>query len=97
MTILPVFDRVRRLVWTRAALQGIGPAVIGVLAVSLVQLAPHALPDPLAIAMLLATVVALFVWRLGAATLLLTGAVVGALRSRLFSLPGVKTALSIKL
>jgi chromate transporter len=95
LTILPVFDRVRTLVWTRAALQGIGPAVIGVLAVSLVQLAPHALPDPLAIAMLIATVIALFVWRIGVVKLILAGAGCGILRSRLLSLPGVKAALAL--
>ena len=63
LAILPTFDRVRRLVWTRAALRGIAPAVIGVLAVSLVRLAPYALPDVFAIATLLATVVVLLVWR----------------------------------
>src|SRR5207249_11045238 len=35
LAVLPVFDRVRTLVWMRAAMRGIGPAVIGVLAVSL--------------------------------------------------------------
>ncbi len=97
LAILPVFDRVRTLVWTKAALQGIGPAVIGVLAVSLVRMAPHALPDPFAIAMLMATVLALLVWRLGAVKLMLTGAVCGVLRSRLLSLSGVRVALSIRL
>jgi chromate transporter len=63
--ILPVLDRVRRVAWMRAAMTAIGPAVIGILAVSLVKLAPHALPDPFAIMMLIATVVALLVWRIG--------------------------------
>src|SRR6266542_5641310 len=49
LAILPALDRIRKLVWTRAALRGIAPAVIGVLAVSLVRLAPYALPDVLAL------------------------------------------------
>ncbi len=78
-------------------MQGIGPAVIGVLAVSLVQTAPHALPDPFAIAMLIATVITLLVWRIGAVKIMITGSVFGVLRSRLLALPGVKAALSISL
>jgi len=97
LAILPVFDHVRTLVWTRAALRGIGPAVIGVLAVSLVQMAPHALPDPFAIAMLIVTITVLLAWRIGAVKLMLAGAVLGMLRSRLGSFPGVQAALSIRL
>src|SRR6266478_1405018 len=63
LAILPAFDRVRKLVWTLAALRGIAPAVIGILAVSLVRLAPYALLDLFAIATLGATVVVLMVWR----------------------------------
>jgi chromate transporter len=92
LSILPAVDRVRTLVWTRAAMRGIGPAVIGVLAVSLVQLAPHALPDPVAIAVLLVTVTALLVWRVGAVKLMIAGSIVGVLR-RLLSLPGARAAL----
>jgi hypothetical protein len=53
----------------------------------LVQIAPHALPDPFAIAMLITTVIALLVWRIGAVRLLVAGSVLGILRTRLFSLP----------
>ena len=95
LSILPVFDRVRTLVWTRAAMRGIGPAVIGVLAVSLWQLAPHALPDPFALAVLMATVIALAVWRVGTVKVMLLGSVVGLLRSRFFPLRGVKAALAM--
>ena len=97
LAILPVLHRVRALVWTKAAMQGIGPAVIGVLAVSLVQMVPHALPDPLALAMLLATVIALLMWRIGTVKMMLAGSVFGVLRSRLLSLPGVKAAFSLGL
>jgi chromate transporter len=94
LAILPAFDRVRRLLWTRAALKGIAPAVIGVLAVSLVRLAPHALPDVFAIATLLATVVVLMVWRVATLKVIFLGAILGIVRNRLFSLPGAKAVLS---
>ena len=97
LSILPVFNRVRTLVWTKAAMQGIGPAVIGVMAISLAHMAPHALPDPFAVALLLATLLVLGVWRLSAVTLMLAGAVAGVLRSRLWSLPGARAALSLSL
>jgi chromate transporter len=45
LVILPVLDRVRKLAWMRAVMKGMGPAVIGVLAVSLIRVAPAALPD----------------------------------------------------
>ena len=97
LAILPTFDRARNLVWTRAAMRGIGPAVIGVLVVSLLQLAPHALPDPFAITVLAATVIALLLWRVGTIKLMIAGSVLGVLRSRLSSFPAVKAALSASL
>jgi chromate transporter len=93
LAILPALDRVRKLVWTRAALRGIAPAVIGILAVSLVRLAPYALPDPFAIAALVATVVVLMVWRVATLKIMLLSAVLGIVRSRLFSLPGARALL----
>jgi chromate transporter len=81
LALLPVLDRVRTLVWTKATLQGIGPALIGVIAVSLVQMAPQAVPDPFAIAVLIATVTAPLVWRFSALKLIIAGAVFGVIRS----------------
>ena len=78
-------------------MRGIGPAVMGILAVKLVQMAPHALPDPVAVTILIATVIALLAWRIGAIKLMIAGSVVGVLRTRLFSIPGMKTVLSISL
>jgi chromate transporter len=86
LAMMPVYDRVRTLVWTKAALQGIGPALIGVICVSLVQMAPYAVPDPFAIAVLIATVIALLVWRFSAFKLIIAGAVFGMLQSYWFSL-----------
>lgn len=93
LSILPLFERMRKLIWTRAALKGVGPAVIGVLVVSLFQMAPYALPDPIAIAILFGTVAALLAWRASAIKLLLAGALVGVLRSRLLPLLGVRAIL----
>ncbi len=93
LSMLPMFERVRTLLWTKAAMKGIGPAVIGVMAVSLVKMAPHALPDPFAIVILIGTLIALLGWRIGAIKLVMAGAVLGVLRSRLLSLPGVRAIL----
>jgi chromate transporter len=92
LPILPIYERVRKLVWTTAAMKGIGPAVMGILTVKLFQIAPHALPDPFAVAILIATVIALLASPIGAVKLMVAGSVLGILRSRLFSLPGVKAA-----
>jgi len=93
LSMLPMFERVRTLVWIKAAMKGVGPAVMGVLAVSLVWMAPHALPDPFAIAILMGTLMALLAWHIGAIKLMLAGAVLGVLRSRLTSLPSVRVTL----
>ena len=93
LAVVPAFDHVRKLVWTKAAMRGIGPAVIGMLGVSLVRMAPHALPDVLAAVTLIATVIALMVWRVGSVKAMLLGSLLGVLRSRLSSLRAVKGAL----
>lgn len=83
LSILPVFENVRKLAWTKAAMKGIGPAVIGVLAVSLFQIAPHALPDVFALTILAATVFLLLVWRVGVVKLMIGGAILGGVRRHL--------------
>src|SRR5215813_4685083 len=97
LPILPVYERVRKLVWATAAMKGIGPAVIGILAVKLVQMGPHALPDRAAVAILIATVIALLVSRIGVVKTMIAGSIFGVLRSRFFSVPGVKQTLSMSL
>jgi chromate transporter len=94
LAILPALEQARKLVWTRAALRGISPAVIGVLAVSLVRLAPHAVPDVFALLTLAATVVVLMVWRVATIKVMLGGAVLGIARSRLLALPVTRSLLS---
>jgi len=93
LPILPIYDRVRKLVWTTAAMKGIGPAVMGILAVKLGQMAPHALPDFAAVAILIATIIILVTSRIGAVKIMIAGSVFGVVRSRFFSLPGIKVAL----
>jgi chromate transporter len=88
--VLPVLDRVRKLAWVRAVMKGMAPAVIGVLAVSLFRLAPAALPDPFAVAILAATLLVLVVFRIGAFKLMIAGAILGVLRSYLPAIPGFK-------
>src|SRR5215813_140457 len=92
LVILPALDRVRKLVWMRAMMKGMAPAVIGVLAVSLVRLVPAALPDPFAVAILAATLLALTMTKLGVFKLMIAGAVLGILRSRVPTIAGFKTA-----
>jgi len=97
LALLPMFDRVRTAGWARAAMRGIGPAVIGVLAVSLLRLAPHALPDTFAVVMLGGTVIALAYWRVGTLKLMLGGSVLGVLRSRVPTLHVLRSVLSARL
>ena len=94
LTILPMFERVRTLGWIKAAMQGVGPAVSGMFAVSLVRMAPHALPDLFAITILIGTVITLVTVRIGAIKLMIGGAGLGVLRSRLCSLSGVRATLT---
>ncbi|PYM22302.1 MAG: hypothetical protein DMD78_14940 [Candidatus Rokuibacteriota bacterium] len=83
LAVLPVLDRVRALAWVRAIMEGLGPAVIGVLAVALARLAPHAVPDWPAALMLVLTLAALLLSRIGPFRLMLAGALAGVLRARL--------------
>ena len=83
LAILPALDRVRDLAWTKAIIQGIAPGVIGVMGVALARMAPHAAPDPIAIVVLIATVVVMLAWRLAPLKVMAGGAVAGLVRNRL--------------
>jgi len=80
LAILPVLERARRLAWATAAMNGIGPAVIGALAVSLARLAPYAVPDVVSFVILIVTIVVLALRRLGPFPLMLAGGALGVLR-----------------
>jgi chromate transporter len=92
LVILPVLDRVRQLAWMRAIMRGMGPAVIGVLAVSLARLAPAALPDLFAVVILAATVVAMVSLRMSAFRVMIAGAALGVLRHQLPVFRSVRAA-----
>jgi len=81
LSILPVFEKARALLWTRAAMKGIGPAVVGVLGLSLLRMGPHALPDFTAAAIFLLALAALIAWQVGIFKLMAGGALFGALRT----------------
>ena len=83
LAILPVLDRVRQMAWVKATMKGMAPAVIGVLAVSLIRLSPAAVPDPFALLILIGTIAATLALRGGAFKVMIGGAVLGVLRSQL--------------
>jgi len=95
LVLLPVFDRIRNLTWARAVMQGIVPGVIGVMAVALVRMTPHAAPDPLAIAALVVVATTLILWRIAPLKVMLGGSVFGILRDRVCELPSVRTVLCV--
>ncbi len=80
LSLLPAFDRVKQIVWIKAALKGIGPVVIGMITVTLVRMLPAALPDMLTIVMAIATVIILGLWRrVGPLSLMVCGGALGLL------------------
>ena len=79
LSILPVLEHVRRLTWIKAAMRGISPAVIGAIAVAILQLAPHAAPDVFTGVVLVLTVIAMLAWKLPVLPSLLCGGLIGIL------------------
>jgi len=83
LAVLPMMERIRRLAWMRAALQGIGPAVIGMAAVAVIRMVPHAIPGVIPGFLAVSTMAAMGRWRLSPIPLMLGGAAVGlVLRGR---------------
>lgn len=79
LSILPMFERIKKITWMKGALKGISPAVIGMIAVAMLQMLPKAVPDWLAAGLLLATI-ALMLWRkTGPLPLMLAGGTIGFL------------------
>lgn len=85
VVLLPLFDRARDLAWAKAVLQGIVPSVIGVMAIALTRMTPHAVPDVFAAIVLVATVVIMLMKPIGPIKILLAGSVVGLLRQRVLA------------
>ena len=77
LSIVPALRRFRELLWIKAAMRGIVGAVIGVLAVSIARLLPHATPDAFTFVVFALTVAVILLWRLAPVTLMLTGSVIG--------------------
>jgi chromate transporter len=80
LSVLPLLRRMRNLQWLRAFMRGVGPAVIGALAVSLAQMAPHAAPDIFTWVVLTLTVTILLLRNVGPLPLVLGGGFIGVLR-----------------
>jgi len=76
----------RSLAWAKAVIQGVVPAVIGVMVVAILRMWRSAAPDPLATLVLVATVAVLHLSRVTPMKVMLGGAAVGVLRSRLVAL-----------
>ena len=89
LSILPIVARLRDVAWLRAAMRGIGAAVIGALVVSLLQMAPQAVPDAFTWLLFVVAVAAITFWRAGSLPLMLGGASIGA-ASRLQPLQRLK-------
>ena len=79
LSILPVFERIQRIRWMKAALSGIGPAFIGMIAVALFQMLPNALPDLITAALALAAMAALLWLRASPLALMAVGGGLGLL------------------
>jgi len=79
LTVLPIIKRMGNLGWLRAFMRGVGPAVIGALAVSLAQMAPHAAPDWVTWLLLAGTVAFMLRRNTGPLPLMLGGGAIGIL------------------
>jgi chromate transporter len=77
LSILPLLRRMRHLQGLQAFMRGVAPAVIGALAISLLQMAPHAAPDVFTSLLLALTVLAIFARNLGPLPLMLSGGLAG--------------------
>ena len=77
LSILPWMARIKEWRWMKAALKGIGPAVIGLLLVALGQMLPAAVTDVFTGVLMLAAVTGLMIWRVGPLPPVLAGAAAG--------------------
>src|SRR5262249_19532478 len=84
LSILPLLNKMKDLQWLTAFMRGVGPAVIGALAVSLVQMAPHAAPDPFTWILMALTVGVILLRNVGPLSLVASGAVIGLLAKNEF-------------
>jgi chromate transporter len=79
LSILPILRKMADLHWLRAFMRGVGPAVIGAIAVSLVQMIPHAAPDFFTRCLLVLTIAVILLRNVGPLPLMAGGALIGLL------------------
>jgi len=77
LSVFATLRRFRELLWIKAALRGLSAAIIGVVAVALLSMAPQAVPDLFTAFLFAITVVLLLYSKLGSLTLMLGGAGAG--------------------
>jgi chromate transporter len=77
LALLPWVARIKQWQWMRAALKGVVPAVIGVLAIALGGMLPAAATDVFTALIVIVTVLVLLVWRVGPLPPMFAGAVAG--------------------
>jgi chromate transporter len=82
LSILPLLRRMKDLLWLKAFMRGVAPAVIGALGVSVVQMAPHAAPDIFTWCLLAGTIAIVLLSKLGPLPLMAGGAALGFLSLR---------------
>ena len=79
LSVLPVLNRIRELIWIKAAMRAISAAVIGIISVSLMQMAPHAAPDGFTAILMVLTVAGMLIWSLAPLPLMLGGGLIGVI------------------
>jgi len=79
LSLLPMLEHLERVAWLQAARQGMSPAIIGMIAVTLLKLLPTAVPGLFPGVLALATVGAMVGWRVGPIPLMAVGAALGVM------------------
>jgi len=74
---IPILQRTRQHPWLQAALRGVNPAVIAVIAVALLKMVPVAMPDLPRGALAVVTVLVMLRWSISPPLLIFAGAVLG--------------------
>ena len=79
LSLLPMLEHLERVAWLNAARQGMSPAIIGMIAVTLLKLVPTAVPGLFPAVLAFATVGAMVGWRVGPIPLMAVGAAIGVM------------------
>src|SRR5713226_3011682 len=79
LSLLPMLEHLERVAWLNAARQGMSPAIIGMIAVTLLKLLPTAVSGIFPGVLALVTVGAMVGWHVGPVPLMAVGAAIGAM------------------